>query len=227
MKHIATIKLTKEQQNLAATLLREDTLVLDQDDIPLVVTAKFEDGYRAEIRCCNDEPPYVDSILFDPEGQEVLTPGRRNNIEGEYCFKDPNGGLNPPDEYIVVVEPAFAVPRRNTLTEGQQKAIHTAHANLLYALEAQPQTEADPLEEGHDWKEILLSVGLLEDNFDFLPKKFEDFSECQNCEFVAEHDSLPEAKDLSQRIAPGDPHTDRECPRCGALCYPVTQEVLV
>lgn len=43
---------------------------------------------------------------------------------------------------------------------------------------------------------------------------------CDNCGFVACRGELPLAKDLSERIEPLGKFTDRECPKCGALCYP-------
>lgn len=45
---------------------------------------------------------------------------------------------------------------------------------------------------------------------------------CQNCHHVAERDTLPDAQDLHQRIDPGEPWTDKECPHCGALAHPTT-----
>lgn len=45
--------------------------------------------------------------------------------------------------------------------------------------------------------------------------------ECQNCEKVLEDSECREAKDLLERHSFGDIFSDLECPRCGALCYPV------
>lgn len=46
---------------------------------------------------------------------------------------------------------------------------------------------------------------------------------CANCDFTADEDSFKPAKHLSQRIDPGGIYTDIECPKCGALAYPVPQ----
>lgn len=43
---------------------------------------------------------------------------------------------------------------------------------------------------------------------------------CDNCDYTACRGELPMAKDLSERIEPLGKFTDRECPFCGALCYP-------
>ena len=43
---------------------------------------------------------------------------------------------------------------------------------------------------------------------------------CDNCGFTAEPEELPDAKDLWQRLTPGGIYTNKECPECGALCFP-------
>lgn len=46
---------------------------------------------------------------------------------------------------------------------------------------------------------------------------------CESCEYTASEHHFPYAKNLSLRLSPGAPYTDRECPKhdCGALAYPV------
>ena len=48
--------------------------------------------------------------------------------------------------------------------------------------------------------------------------------ECANCSHRAAAGDLPDARDLSQRLEPGSEFTDRECPHCGALCFPLSDE---
>lgn len=43
---------------------------------------------------------------------------------------------------------------------------------------------------------------------------------CDCCDYAAEADDLPDAEDLTQRLEYGCPYTNKECPECGALCYP-------
>lgn len=52
---------------------------------------------------------------------------------------------------------------------------------------------------------------------------------CDNCGRVADEEDLPLAEDLSMRLTPGYPYTDRECAvsECGALCYPVDRDALL
>jgi len=45
--------------------------------------------------------------------------------------------------------------------------------------------------------------------------------ECDNCGHLDDVDRLPEAQDLSMRLSPGGMYTNKECPECGALCFPL------
>lgn len=47
---------------------------------------------------------------------------------------------------------------------------------------------------------------------------------CNSCGLEDNQYHLELAKDLSDRLDPGGPYTDRECPLCGALCYPIEEE---
>lgn len=46
--------------------------------------------------------------------------------------------------------------------------------------------------------------------------------QCDNCNFTARTWQMQPVKDIGQRIDVGGVYTDKECPHCGALCYPVT-----
>jgi hypothetical protein len=48
--------------------------------------------------------------------------------------------------------------------------------------------------------------------------------ECQNCGFLAESENFNTAQNIEQRHSPGDTFSDKECPHCGALGYPVEDE---
>lgn len=48
---------------------------------------------------------------------------------------------------------------------------------------------------------------------------------CDNCSYMATAKELPDAKDLWQRLTPGGIYTDKECPECGALCFPSKPEL--
>ena len=43
---------------------------------------------------------------------------------------------------------------------------------------------------------------------------------CQNCSFSGGEDDFIGAKHIESRHEIGDPYSDLECPKCGALAYP-------
>lgn len=45
--------------------------------------------------------------------------------------------------------------------------------------------------------------------------------QCQNCEKRGPRSQFQQATNLLERIAPGEPFTDSQCPNCGALAHPV------
>ena len=45
--------------------------------------------------------------------------------------------------------------------------------------------------------------------------------ECDDCGFTSNEDEFPEARKLSMRLTPGGAYTDRECPECECLAFPV------
>lgn len=47
--------------------------------------------------------------------------------------------------------------------------------------------------------------------------------QCANCGHIATRGDCPDVKAaaLTQRMDPGDTFTDKECPKCGALAYPI------
>lgn len=55
------------------------------------------------------------------------------------------------------------------------------------------------------------------------PNDPEAIYECDSCDRVEQRANLPDADDLWVRLDPGNPYTDKECPDCGALMYPVTK----
>ena len=46
------------------------------------------------------------------------------------------------------------------------------------------------------------------------------YSTCQNCGRKWHDELLEDIKDLTKRVAPGEPMPSGECPDCGALCQP-------
>jgi hypothetical protein len=88
-------------------------------------------------------------------------------------------------------------------------------------------TEGSVVEDGdHEWNEQSGAAckcrwtGHVGD-FIKLPEGEGKLYACQDCETEFYENQLNPAKDLSERIAPGDVYTDVECPSCGALCFPI------
>jgi predicted RNA-binding Zn-ribbon protein involved in translation (DUF1610 family) len=55
----------------------------------------------------------------------------------------------------------------------------------------------------------------------------EKIYQCHACGFAGPRDAMAEAKNVTQRIAPGETYTDRECPKCGALALPWAHRLAV
>ena len=51
-------------------------------------TIKFPDGYEADIKVCDGDSRWVDSVLFDDLGHEVQVLEPSDSILGEYPFAD-------------------------------------------------------------------------------------------------------------------------------------------
>ena len=62
-------------------------------DETITHTAKFSNGYEADIKIviCEEAPPYIDAVLFDPRGSEVTCDSSEEDYGGEYWFQDHAG----------------------------------------------------------------------------------------------------------------------------------------
>lgn len=58
-------------------------------DETIIHTAKFRNGYEADIKIviCEEDPPYIDAVLFDPQGNEICCDCSGEDYDGEYCFQ--------------------------------------------------------------------------------------------------------------------------------------------
>lgn len=59
----------------------------EQDETIKTWTAKFENGYEADIKLCNGDTPYIDSVLFNPSGSQVCVLEISEELIGEYVFE--------------------------------------------------------------------------------------------------------------------------------------------
>jgi|LSQX01.1.fsa_nt_gb hypothetical protein len=69
----------------------------DEDALIYVATAKFPDGFEADIKLCNGNTPWVDPVLFDKMGGQAGLLDPDDDFFGEFCFDTGDA------EYIVVV----------------------------------------------------------------------------------------------------------------------------
>ncbi|PLS19145.1 hypothetical protein CVD28_01685 [Bacillus sp. M6-12] len=70
----------------------------DHDATIKTYTAKFANGFQADIKVCNGDTPYIDNVLFDEQGCEVDCPEISESLLGEYDFQFEG------DSYRVLVE---------------------------------------------------------------------------------------------------------------------------
>lgn len=70
--------------------------VAGPDDVLYAFTARFDDGWEADIKVCNGDPPFIDPVLFNNSGYEVrCLQDDGVHVEGEYHFDD---------SHVVVIE---------------------------------------------------------------------------------------------------------------------------
>ena len=78
-------------------------------DETITYTAHFEDDFEADIKvviCDGEDTPYIDAILFDDSGCELITcEPMVGPLEGEYSFYL-DVSRDEPDIYYVVIEAA-------------------------------------------------------------------------------------------------------------------------
>jgi len=92
--------------SIRANTLRELNAILatenvqpTAEDVMFSVTVEFDDGCQADIKLVNGEPPYVDPVLFDKEGNELGTiEPDSETFQGEYIW-EVNGR-----QYVATIE---------------------------------------------------------------------------------------------------------------------------
>lgn len=68
------------------------------NDTIATYTAKFSNGYEADIKVCNGDTPFIDPVLFNSNGYQLQVLDCEDTLEGEYCFEVDG------KEYIVNIE---------------------------------------------------------------------------------------------------------------------------
>lgn len=82
----ATLSIPSKQREDLNQILRRTKTHPEYASCAVIATftAKFPDGCEADIKVCNGEGPYVDPVLFDPNGHEIATAEVTDELAGTY-----------------------------------------------------------------------------------------------------------------------------------------------
>ena len=87
-----TIRIPKTEAKELQTLLSGNKPCDKSGDTIQTFTGSFENGYEVDIKVCNCSDkfgaPWVDAVLFDNNGSEILCLDVRDTLLGEYVFND-------------------------------------------------------------------------------------------------------------------------------------------
>ena len=108
MRYERVIKISKEEaEQINKHLTVEPTCVEEclGEDIAIVYTAEFDNGFEMDVKCCGVQyEPYnssntawTEAVLFE-DGQEVCCSEVSDEFLGEWVLE------NDEDEYVVIVE---------------------------------------------------------------------------------------------------------------------------
>lgn len=109
-EHTATIKIPREILDEMNEILALDHEYEDAGHTEVIetYTVRFDDGCEADIKVCNGDEggPFVDPVLFDENGCEIMCIEVADQLDGEYIFRrpDPNKWDKDSDQYTVIVE---------------------------------------------------------------------------------------------------------------------------
>ena len=119
---------------------------------------------------------------------------------------------------LVLLAPDGREAGRDPTTHLRSEATFTTDEKTYRVrFEPLPVPEEGPLEENEDNSRIPF-LGTRPP----APGDKDRVYECPSCGWATWRFLLPDAKDLAQRIVPGEPFTDKECPTCRSLMYPRT-----
>jgi hypothetical protein len=84
-----TIEIPKKELDVLNKMLESQEEIRDEPDVIETYTARFTDGYEADIKVCNGDGPYVDAVLF-LDGSEVCVLEASDQVDGIYQFHHMN-----------------------------------------------------------------------------------------------------------------------------------------
>jgi hypothetical protein len=82
-----TISIPKKEVKEMNAIARRSTPLPDTGECEVIktYTADFGNGWEADIKVCNGDPPFIDPVLFE-NGNEVAVIEVTDTLEGEYIF---------------------------------------------------------------------------------------------------------------------------------------------
>lgn len=101
MKYEATIAIPADEAKEMQAILDGEADNEGNDEVVNTYTAEFPNKWQADIKVVDAEPPYVDPVLFNENGQEVACIEVADKLIGEYEFAIGE------DTYHVIVKEAL------------------------------------------------------------------------------------------------------------------------
>jgi len=87
MKYNAKLAIDANHIEFCDSLLADAEYRYDTEELPCVFTVRFDNGYEADIKVVNADPPYIDAVLFDEYGFEIsILEPEFEQILGTYTF---------------------------------------------------------------------------------------------------------------------------------------------
>lgn len=101
MKYEAAITIPRDEADEMQDILDGEADNEANDEVVKTYTATFPNGYQADIKVVDGDPPFVDPVLFNEHGQEVCCIEVADDLCGTYQFSVDG------DTYVVVVRKAL------------------------------------------------------------------------------------------------------------------------
>lgn len=85
MIYRAQAAVTQYEAKEVAAILKKGEMLKTAEDVIFSQTAEFSNGFYADIKLVNGDPPYVDYVLFNARGHEIAVGNTdAERIEGDY-----------------------------------------------------------------------------------------------------------------------------------------------
>jgi len=72
MKYFARKVIDHNHIDFCDSLLKGAEYRYDTEEVPCIFTVRFDNGFESDIKVVNADPPYIDAVLFDNFGNELM-----------------------------------------------------------------------------------------------------------------------------------------------------------